>query len=115
MTLLGSQFRQVTILYSDLIRQVSLYLFLIALIVIVGLVLVLLIFIFNLTVYVTDGTVSMHLYYMLLLSVLINTPLFFPQLDKFTPAYTFISLANLDLGVQTCFYNGMDDYAKMWL
>ena len=29
--------------------------------------------------------------------------------------YTFISLANLDLGIQTCFYNGMDDYAKMWL
>ena len=29
--------------------------------------------------------------------------------------YTFISLANLDLGIKTCFYNGMDDYAKMWL
>ena len=31
------------------------------------------------------------------------------------PTYTFISLANLDLGIQTCFYNGMDDHAKMWL
>ena len=39
----------------------------------------------------------------------------FPQLEDFTPTYTFISLANLDLGIQTCFYNGMDDYAKMWL
>ena len=29
--------------------------------------------------------------------------------------YTFTSLANLDLGIQTCFYNGMDDYVKMWL
>ena len=28
---------------------------------------------------------------------------------------THISLATLNLGVQTCFYNGMDDYAKMWL
>ena len=27
----------------------------------------------------------------------------------------FISLANLDLGIPVCFYNGMDDYAKMWL
>ena len=29
--------------------------------------------------------------------------------------HTFISLANLDLGITTCFYNGMDNYAKMWL
>ena len=45
----------------------------------------------------------------------INTPVFFPHLNTFTPAYIFISLANLDLGIPTCFYNGMDDYAKMWL
>ena len=31
------------------------------------------------------------------------------------PLYTFISLANLNLGIKTCFYNGMDDYAKVWL
>ena len=41
-----------------------------------------------------------------------NSSILFPV---FTPTYTFISLANLDLGIQTCFYNGMDDYAKMWL
>ena len=29
--------------------------------------------------------------------------------------YTFISLTNLDLGIETCFYDGMDEYAKMWL
>ena len=34
---------------------------------------------------------------------------------KFTFLYTFTSLTNLDLGIQTCFYNGMDDYAKIWL
>jgi len=28
---------------------------------------------------------------------------------------TFISLANLDLGFETCFYNGMDEHAKRWL
>ena len=51
---------------------------------------------------------------MLTLSVLI-LQCFFTELNHFTPTYTFISLANLDLGIQTCFYNGMDDYAKMWL
>ena len=44
----------------------------------------------------------------------INTPVFFPQLGKFMPAYTFISLVNLDLCIQTCVYN-RDDYTKMWL
>ena len=27
----------------------------------------------------------------------------------------FIAFTNLDLGIETCFYNGMDSYAKMWL
>ena len=46
----------------------------------------------------------------------INDHVFFTDTKcVFTPAYAFISLANLDLGIQTCFYNGMDDYAKIWL
>jgi len=87
------------------------YLLLIIPIAIAGLVLVLLLFILNLTV--TDGTINAFILYVNIISI--NTPVFFPQLGKFTPTYTFISLANLDLGIQTCFYNGMDDYAKMWL
>ena len=40
--------------------------------------------------------------------------MFFPQYaNSINFWYTFISLANLDLGIPTCFYNGMDDYAKM--
>ena len=31
------------------------------------------------------------------------------------PLKVFISFTNLDLGIETCFYNGMDSYAKMWL
>ena len=73
--------------------------------------LVLLLFILNLTV--TDGTINAFILYVNIISI--NTPMFFPHTSKLTPAYTFISLANLDLGIQTCFYNGMDDYAKMWL
>ena len=86
----------------------NIYLFLIVPIAIAGLVLVLLLFILNLTV--TDGTINAFIFYVNIISV--NTPVFF---SKYTPAYAFISLANLDLGIQTCFYNGMDDYAKMWL
>ena len=89
----------------------NIYLFLIVPIAIAGLVLVLLLFILNLTV--TDGTINAFIFYVNIISV--NTPVFFPHVSSFTPSYTFISLANLDLGIQTCFYNGMDDYAKMWL
>ena len=33
----------------------------------------------------------------------------------FKPLRVFISFANFDLGIEACFYNGMDSYAKMWL
>ena len=93
----------------------SIYLLLIIPIAIAGLVLVVLLFVLNLTV--TDGTINGFILYANIISI--NTPAFFThdQLNDFTSTYTytFISFANLDLGVQTCFYNGMDDYAKMWL
>ena len=68
-------------------------------------------FYFNVTI--TAGTINAFILYANIISI--NSPIFFPQTDEFLPAYTFISHANLDLGIQTCFYNGMDDYAKMWL
>ena len=89
----------------------SIYLLLIIPIAIAGIVLVLLLFALNLTV--TDGTINGFILYANIISI--NTPIFFNELNHFKPTYTFISLANLDLGIQTCFYNGMDDYAKMWL
>ena len=89
----------------------SIYLLLIIPIAIAGVVLVLLLFVLNLTV--TDGIINGFILYVNIISI--NTPVFFTELNHFTPTYTFISLANLDLGIQTCFYNGMDDYAKMWL
>ena len=87
------------------------YLFLIIPIIVVGFILVLLLFLLNLTV--TDGAVNGFILYANIISI--NTPILFPNVNHFTPTYTFISLANLDLGIQTCFYNGMDEYAKMWL
>ena len=89
----------------------NIYLLLIIPIIVVGFILVLLLFVLNLTV--TDGAVNGFILYVNIISI--NTPILFPNVNHFTPAYTFISLANLDLGIQTCFYNGMDDYAKMCL
>ena len=74
--------------------------------------LVLLLFILNLTV--TDGDINGLILYVNIISI--NNDVFFPQYaNSINFWYTFISLANLDLGIPTCFYNGMDDYAKMWL
>ena len=89
----------------------STYLLIIIPIAVAGIVLVLLLFVLNLTV--TDGTINGFILYANIISI--NTPVIFTELNHFTPTYTFISLVNSNLGIQTCFYNGMDDYAKMWL
>ena len=89
----------------------NVYISLTIVIAIAGIVLVFLMFLLNLTV--VDGTINAFVFYANIISM--NSSILFPNLDRFTPAYTFISLANLDLGIQVCFYNGMDDYARMWL
>ena len=73
-----------------------------------GALLVILLFTINLTV--TEGTVNAFILYVNITSI--NDTIFFPC-HQFS--YVFISIANLDFGIQVCFYNGMDDYAKMWL
>ena len=90
------------------------YLLLIIPIAIAGVLLVFILFCINLTV--TDGTINAFIMYTIIISI--NDHVFFTDTKHmyvFMPVYTFTSLANLDLGIQTCFYNGMDDYAKMWL
>ena len=90
----------------------NIYLLLIIPIAIAGVLLVFILFCINLTV--TDGTINAFIMYTNIISI--NDHVFFTDTKHvFTPIYTFISLANLDLGIQTCFYNGIDDYAKMWL
>ena len=90
----------------------NIHLFLIIPITIAGLLLVFTLFFINLTV--TDGTINAFIMYTNIISINDHV-LFTDTRHVFTPVYTFISLANLDLGIQTCFYNRMDDYAKMWL
>ena len=75
---------------------------------IAGILLVLILFALNLTV--TDGDINAILFYVNIVGI--NTPIFFCQITR---KLNTLSLANLDLGITTCFYNGMDDYAKMWL
>ena len=89
----------------------NIYLLLIIPIAISGLVLVLMLFVFNLTV--TDGRINSFILYTNIINI--NSNIFFPDHHNIAPPRMFISLANLDLGIQTCFYNGMDDYAKVWL
>ena len=87
----------------------SIYLLLVIPIAVAGIALVIVLFVLNLTV--TDGDINAFLLYVNILSI--NTPVFFPK-ERFIK-YALVSLANLDLGIETCFYDGMDDYAKMWL
>ena len=101
-----------TVFSSDYCQHCSnIYLLLTIPIAGVGFIIVLMLFYLNLTV--TDGAINGFMLYANIISI--NSPIFFSQTNAASLAYTFISLANLDLGIQTCFYNGMDDYAKMWL
>ena len=88
----------------------NIYLLLLIPIGIAGLMLILLLFLLNLTV--TDGTINPFIIYMNIVSI--NYTVFFPNDHTTVPLYTFVSLANLNLGIKTCFYNGMDEYAKVW-
>ena len=77
---------------------------------IAGIGLVLILFIFNLSV--INGTINTFIFYVNILNINIFT--LFPSC-KPQVACSLLSLFNLDLGITTCFYNGMDDYAKAWL
>ena len=66
---------------------------------------------FYLNLTVREGDINSLLFFANVISI--NTPIFLPNHKNY--AYTFISLVNLDLGITTCFYNGMNDYSKIWL
>ena len=74
-----------------------------------GIVLVL-VYLLNLTV--TTGTNGL-IFYANIVSV--NDSVFLTNDNVLKPLKVFISFANFDLGIETCFYNGMDGYAKNFL
>ena len=76
-----------------------------------GIVVVALLYLLNLTV--TIGTINGIIFYANIISI--NDSVFLVNDNVFKPLRVFITFLNLDLGIETCFYNGMDSYAKMWL
>ena len=66
-------------------------------------------FVLNITV--TNGAINIFIFYVNIISI--NISMFFPNCHS--PVCIILSLSNLDLGFETCFYNEMDDYAKVWL
>ena len=81
-----------------------------------GLILVVILIVLNMTV--TVGTLNGLIFYANLVQ-LSNTQYF--QDDNKIPSLltgvlkVFIAWFNLDLGIETCLYKGMDDYTKAWL
>ena len=80
-----------------------------------GLLLVFFIKILDLTV--AKGTINGLIFYANI--VWANYSVFFPNAESAHPAlqilHVFIAWLNLDLGIETCFINGLDAYWKTWL
>ena len=82
---------------------------LIAVCAIAGILLVVLLTVLNLTV--AEGTLNGLIFYANIIQV--NADIFFPPDAALWT--TFIAWLNLDFGISTCFYDGMDAYVKTWL
>ena len=76
---------------------------------IAGVVFVALLYIFDLTV--RNGMVNTCIFYINILDI--NILLLFPNCESFI--CVALSYMNLEFRNNSCFYNGMDDYAKLWL
>ena len=82
----------------------------IPIIAIAGVALVVGLMVLNLTVSV--GTINGLIFYTNIVGA--NQAVFFPYQASSSFLSIFIAWANLDLGIETCFYNGLDAYAKAW-
>ena len=88
----------------------NIYLSLLIVFAVAGFILVLFLLACKLTV--ASGTINGLVFYANV--VFLNKSTFFPAGAR-NPLTIFIAWLNLDLGIETCFYNGMDAYDKMWL
>ena len=59
------------------------------------------------------GTKTGIIFYANIISI--NDSVFLANDNAYKLLRVFVSFTNLDLGIETCFYNGMDTYTKMWL
>ena len=85
------------------------YLWLIVAFAFAGVALVLLLLVLRLTVAV--GTINGLIFYANIIAI--NSATFFSSHGNVLRV--FIAWLNLDLGIETCFYDGMDSYSKAWL
>jgi predicted outer membrane repeat protein len=95
---------------SQCLKCSNIYVLYIFLFAAAGIMLVVLLLMFNLTV--SKGAINGLIFYANI--VKINESFLFPPGDV-SPFKVFISWLNLDLGIETCFYNGMDSAGKTWL
>ena len=66
-----------------------------------------------LNITVSTGTINGLIFYANIVRV--NSAVFFPGERANTFLSLFIAWLNLDLGIETCFYDGLDAYVKTWL
>ena len=95
---------------SRCIKCTNVHILITIIVIVAGIVLVVLLYVLNFTV--TIGTINGIIFYANIVSI--NDSVFLVN-DVFKPLRVFISFINMDLGIETCFYNGMDSYAKMCL
>ena len=81
------------------------------LIAVAGVILVVGLMLLNLTV--STGTINGLIFYANILRA--NHAVYFPHQASNSFLSIFIAWLNLDLGVEICFYNGLDAYSKTWL
>ena len=86
------------------------YLFLLFPLAVAGLLLVVILFALNLTV--TEGSINGLIFYANVLSMS-NAVQFSEGGSQYL--YAFLAWLNLDLGIATCLYDGMDGYTETWL
>ena len=87
------------------------FIFLISVFIAAGITLVVFLMLLNLTVSV--GTINGLTFYANIVRA--NHAIFFPYGTNNKFLSIFIAWLNLDLGIETCFYSGLDAYAKTWL
>ena len=76
-----------------------------------GIVLVIVLYLLNLTM--TKATINGIILYANIVSI--NGSFFLVNDNILNTLRVFISILNLELGIELCFYNEMDSYVKMWL
>ena len=95
---------------SRCLRCSDYYLALLPVFAVAGLALVVFLFACKLTL--ARGTINGLIFYANLIHT--NRTIFFPM-GKTNILTVFLAWLNLDFGLETCFYNGMDTYTRMWL